>query len=138
MNSDVALNSYPDGFTLFRTGDAADEMYIIRKGKVRIYRVQDGETLTLGILHAGDFFGEMALFDDKPRSACAETIGDTELELMTKEQLEGRVLDPAIWRLLATLAERVREVDDEFDRRGLLPELANEKPGGSLGRAWTV
>ena len=48
-------------------------MYIIEEGQVRIYRVaEDGREKTLALLSEGDFFGEMALIDDEPRSAIAE------------------------------------------------------------------
>src|ERR1043166_6459503 len=60
------------GTVLFRTGDDGDAMYIIEQGKVRIcMRAKDGHEVTLTELHRGDFFGEMALLDGKPRSADA-------------------------------------------------------------------
>ena len=56
------------GAVLFRTGDEGDAMYLIEEGKVRIcVRAKDGHEVTLTELHRGDFFGEMALLDGKPR-----------------------------------------------------------------------
>ena len=60
------------GAVLFRAGDEGDAMYLIEEGKVRIcVRAKDGHEVTLTELHRGDFFGEMALLDGKPRSADA-------------------------------------------------------------------
>ena len=71
------------GAVLFRTGDEGDAMYIIEKGKVRIcVRAKDGHEVTLTELHRGDFFGEMALLDGKPRSADAQVAEDARLAVL--------------------------------------------------------
>src|SRR4029453_357833 len=71
---------------LFRTGDEGDAMYLIEEGKVRIsVRAKDGQEVTLTELHRGDFFGEMALFDGKPRSADARVTQDARLAVLSRE-----------------------------------------------------
>src|SRR5262245_38390905 len=60
------------GAVLFRAGDKGDAMYLIEQGTVRIsVQAKEGHEVTLTELHRGDFFGEMALIDGKPRSADA-------------------------------------------------------------------
>src|SRR4030095_7682034 len=67
------------GAVLFRTGDEGDAMYLIEEGKVRIcVRTKDGHEVTLTEFHRGDFFGDMALLDGKPRSADARVDEDAE------------------------------------------------------------
>src|SRR5436305_14155073 len=63
----------PSGGPVFRAGDAGDAMYLIESGRVRIHIVDaDGDDVTLVELARGDFFGEMAIIDGKPRSARSE------------------------------------------------------------------
>src|SRR4051812_33390774 len=58
----------PAGSVLFRQGDAGGAMYLIEDGRVRIHiRDEDDEDVTLAELAGGDFFGEMAILDGKPR-----------------------------------------------------------------------
>ena len=74
------------GAVLFRTGDEGDAMYLIEEGKVRIcVRAKDGHEVTLTELDRGDFFGEMALLDGKPRSADARVAEDARLAVLSRE-----------------------------------------------------
>ncbi|CAG0961310.1 partial Cyclic AMP receptor protein, partial [Anaerolineae bacterium] len=59
------------GEVLFREGDAGDRMYVIQSGAVRISKTVKGEEKTLAILGPGEFFGEMAILNAKPRTATA-------------------------------------------------------------------
>ena len=116
MSAEMNIRTYPDGTVLFDAGDRADTMYIIRTGKVRIYREKDGHETTLDILKPGDFFGEMSLFDKRPRSAAAQVVGDAELQVMTKDDLESQITDPFVWNMMVKLAERIRTLDNAFER----------------------
>ena len=62
---------YADGQTVFTEGDPGDSMYFIAKGCVRIEKRTPTVHKILTTLEAGDYFGEMALLDQKPRSAAA-------------------------------------------------------------------
>ena len=67
-----------DGQTVFVEGNAGDSMYFIVKGCIRIEMLAEGNRAirkTLAVLEAGDYFGEMALLDQKPRSASAVAVG---------------------------------------------------------------
>src|SRR6476659_3966497 len=80
------------GAVLFRTGAEGDAMYIIEQGKVRIcVRAKDGHEVTLTELHRGDFFGEMALLDGKPRSADAQVATDARLAVLSREHFLSSV-----------------------------------------------
>src|ERR1041384_6423352 len=60
----------PAGSVLFRQGEQGGAMYLIEGGRVRIHiKDADGKDVTLAELARGDFFGEMAILDGKPRSA---------------------------------------------------------------------
>jgi CRP/FNR family cyclic AMP-dependent transcriptional regulator len=64
--------SYPADAAIFREGDESTELYVIREGEVEIVKESTGHPpLTLARLGPGDFFGEMAFVDQRPRSATA-------------------------------------------------------------------
>ncbi len=77
------------GETVFKEGDNENSMFIILEGCVEIYFTIKHKETRLAILKKGDFFGEMALFRAKPRTATARAVLDTELALIeSKQQLE--------------------------------------------------
>src|ERR1043165_8804342 len=63
---------------IFKEGDAGDGMYMVRSGGVQISAlVGQGERKPLARLKPGDYFGEMAVIDNEPRSASATAEGET-------------------------------------------------------------
>jgi CRP/FNR family transcriptional regulator, cyclic AMP receptor protein len=62
---------------LFREGDSSDAMYVIKSGKIAITKAKGSSEIVLAELKAGDMLGEMAFFDNKPRSAGAKALSDT-------------------------------------------------------------
>ena len=102
---------------IFHLGDPAGLLYIISSGKVKIsHSTAEGQEAVLAILGAGDFFGELALLDDSPRSASAETLEDTEtLTLHRDEFLNYLDNNPAFARhVLNVLARRIRHLDNQI------------------------
>jgi len=103
------------GAVLFRAGDEGDAMYVIEEGRVRInVRTKEGLEITLTELGRGDFFGEMALLDDKPRSADARVTVDARLAVLSREHFLSFVRshpDVAL-ELLSALANRLRHTDE--------------------------
>jgi CRP/FNR family cyclic AMP-dependent transcriptional regulator len=64
---------------LFREGDPSDAMYVIKTGRIAITKSKGSGEIILAEKKAGEMLGEMAFFDDKPRSAGAKAILDTEV-----------------------------------------------------------
>jgi len=83
------VRTYPDGTMIVEEGATGTALYIVVSGRARI--VRGGETI--GEVAPGEFFGELALIEDHPRSASAIADGDTEC-----------LLFPA-WEFTALLAE---------------------------------
>ena len=103
------------GAVLFRAGDQGDAMYLIEQGKVRIYvQAKDGHEVTLTELYRGDFFGEMALLDGKPRSADARVTEDARLAVLSREHFLSFVRsNPNVaLEMLTALANRLRHTDE--------------------------
>jgi hypothetical protein len=71
---------------VFSEGDRPDYFFIIMSGHVRVTRQERGEERLVNVLESGDFFGEMALMFDHPRSASATTQGRTTLMRLSRER----------------------------------------------------
>ena len=105
----VGMNrKYPDNTMLFSEAEPGNELFIIQDGKVKITKIMDDEVL-LAVLKAGDIFGEMAILDNKPRSASAISYGEVTVIAVNKSNFEGLVqAQPQIaTRLIQLLSERI-------------------------------
>ncbi|MFH1034071.1 MAG: cyclic nucleotide-binding domain-containing protein [Pseudomonadota bacterium] len=101
------------GEVVFRQGDQGDHLYIIQSGAVEISRVLGGGPPATSILLTGDFFGELALVDQRPRSATATAIDDTRLLPLSRGSVLRRaVSDPGlITHLIKTLCLRLENTN---------------------------
>ena len=101
---------------IFREGDTTQEAYRILKGRVEISIVGDGKSVILAQLGEGDIFGEMAMVDERPRSASAQALEVTECEVLTAENFNEAVLQrPEILiPYLASFFERLRTANDRL------------------------
>jgi len=99
---------YKDNQMIFCENEPGDELYIIQGGKVKITKIVDEEVL-LAVLKPGDIFGEMALLENRPRSASAITFGDTSLMAINRQNFETMVqTQPQLaTRLIQLLSERI-------------------------------
>ena len=107
----------PAGTVLFQEGDRGEEMYIIQAGKVKIGRRVRGVEKTLAMLEKGEFFGEMAILNDKPRSATAETVEDSDLLVIDRKTFDTLIRgNPEITvRFIKRLADRLREANEQME-----------------------
>jgi CRP/FNR family cyclic AMP-dependent transcriptional regulator len=81
------LREYDRDEIIFHQGDTSRELYIILKGKVRVFKTSPaGDETTIEILFTYDIFGEFALIDDQPRAATAKAIVPSELLVMTQDR----------------------------------------------------
>ena len=103
------------GESIFHEGDSSYELYLIVSGKVDIVKHFGATPRTLATLHAGDFFGEMAIFEDRPRSADAVGAAQGILLVLSPERFRQVVLqDPAIsFEIFRVLSARLRRFDEE-------------------------
>ncbi len=83
----ITGKGFEPGQTVFKQGDPGDAMYIIQTGKVDVLHEQDGAETLLASLGPGEFFGEMALVDDEPRSATLRAAEHTTLVPITRDFL---------------------------------------------------
>ncbi|HJT80142.1 MAG TPA: DUF1003 domain-containing protein [Chthoniobacterales bacterium] len=129
----LTMEDYEGGSILFRAGDAGDSMYLIEDGKVQIsMRSADGEELILAVLGPGDFFGEMALIDGKPRSANASVVESARLAVLSRQHFLAFVnSSPNVpVEMLTALSRRLRRTDELL--RHLATRNANEEEEAHL------
>ncbi|MBN1105984.1 MAG: cyclic nucleotide-binding domain-containing protein [Deltaproteobacteria bacterium] len=90
----VETKEFPAGALIFRKDDPADSLWIVSAGKVRVFlKDEDGVETTLSHLGPGQSFGEMALLTGEPRSANVETLEETRLTYLAKEEFHRILKD---------------------------------------------
>ena len=98
-------------------GQPGNEMYIILKGSVGIYITSTIGTLTqVATIQTGDFFGEMAIFDNLPRSASCIALEDTVVVAVTKDNLQQflETCPEIAKQMLENMSGRIRKLDAEL------------------------
>ena len=130
---------FPKHKTIVEEGAPGDYMYIISEGRVKVTKLSgDGREKILELLDVGDFFGEMSLFDDAPRSASVKAMSDVRIMALARNDFL-RLLSSSPYLALSVIQEltrRLRQVDEQasslsFQRvkertMGLLVRLAKE------------
>ncbi|MDZ4726352.1 MAG: Crp/Fnr family transcriptional regulator [Leptospira sp.] len=107
--------SIPAGQRIFKEGEMNNAMYIILQGNVEIYFTVNNSQTRLAIMKPGDFFGEMALFSSKARSATARSITSSELAIIeSKQQLENfLVKNPKFAaKMVSIMADRLARTNE--------------------------
>ena len=95
---------------IFCECQSGTELYIIQKGRVKISKIVDNSEVLLAVLREGDMFGEMALLENKPRSATAITAAEEcQLLAVNRQNFNQMVTTQPqlIARLTTTLADRI-------------------------------
>jgi CRP/FNR family transcriptional regulator, cyclic AMP receptor protein len=111
---------YDAGDVVFREGDEGGTCYVVRSGIARAIREHpDGRSITLSHFTAGDIFGELAMFDDQPRSATVDVIEDTEVIAIPGRDVQRLMSEhPEIAvKLIGALAQRLRATNERLARQ---------------------
>jgi CRP/FNR family cyclic AMP-dependent transcriptional regulator len=109
--------------TIMAAGDATDSLYIVLSGRLKVMMSDsDGKEVILAILGPGEFFGEMGLIDEEPRSASVVTLEPCELLSIAKRDFrkclaENFEMSMAVMR---GLVRRLREADRKIGSLALL------------------
>lgn len=134
------------GNVIFYEEDPGTSCYVLLAGKVKIVvNADDGREHILGMLQAGDFFGEMSLIDGQPRSASAVCVEDVTVVMIQRDEFLKllRANSELTLKLLVTLTMRLRAADRNVESLAflsapgrvarLLLELAKEGEAGPDG-----
>jgi len=119
----VSLNTYPAGEVIFKEGVAGDAFYVLYSGEVKISKLIDKKEereKVLAKLSPGEFFGEMALFDDRPRSASAVATVQSKVLLIKREDFKGllkretQIASSLLSSIIRIISGRLRETNLEL------------------------
>ncbi|HTS49938.1 MAG TPA: FAD-dependent oxidoreductase [Bryobacteraceae bacterium] len=107
QESEIKNQHFEPGDIIFHQGDLGDSVYVIQQGDCDVIKEDDGNRKTLATLHAGDYFGEMALLSDKTRNATIQARTAMEVLLIPKRDFDTlRRSVPAFGEVFKELARQ--------------------------------
>ena len=125
-----------EGDTIVREGDAGGELYVVLSGAVRVSRGEGTpHRIELGSMEAGDYFGEMAVFDDQPRSATVTVTRNARILVLAGERLKELVMQtPEIaFQIFEVMTSRIRNIQHRLDA-ATNPAQGGVQEGGNSPR----
>jgi CRP/FNR family transcriptional regulator, cyclic AMP receptor protein len=141
---------YPKGSVIVFEDDAGDALYLVAAGQVKVVLIaEDGREVILSVLGEGNFFGEMAVIDEEPRSAHVIAMEDSSLLVLRRDDFQHRLrANPEIAiSLLREISRRLRRADEKIaslvllDVNGrvanLLLRMAEDEGGDRITRKLT-
>jgi CRP/FNR family cyclic AMP-dependent transcriptional regulator len=123
LASVVTRRSVPRSTTIMASGDATDSLYIVLSGRLKVMMSDaEGKEVILSILGPGEFFGEMGLIDDAPRSASVVAIEPCELLCIAKRDFKKCLAENVemAMAVMRGLVRRLREADRKIGSLALL------------------
>jgi CRP/FNR family cyclic AMP-dependent transcriptional regulator len=107
---------YQDGEIIVRQGDSGDSMFVVQAGQVQVVAERGGEETLLRVAQAGELLGEMAIFEQQPRSATLRALGETKILTIDKKSFLGGIHeDPSLaFRIVQTMSHRIRDLTDRL------------------------
>jgi CRP-like cAMP-binding protein/phosphoribosyl 1,2-cyclic phosphodiesterase len=104
---------FSSGEVLFKEGDPAGGLYVVRTGRVRLSVRENGREMVLGTAEPGDALGELAALDGGPRTATARAMCATAVDYVPREVFTASLdsAPAATVRLLRLMAKRLRQTD---------------------------
>jgi CRP-like cAMP-binding protein len=120
MGTGLMGKNYKDGEIVYRQGEMGDCMYVIHEGQVDEFQRKGSQEFLLRTLGKGDFFGEMALFEDDVRPSTMRASGKAIILTLEKKTLLHRIHEePSLaFRLLHRMTLRIRDLEGTLVRRG--------------------
>jgi CRP/FNR family cyclic AMP-dependent transcriptional regulator len=119
----LSRKAYPKNSTIIAAGDPTDAMYVVVSGRLKVVMSdKEGQEVILAILNQGEFFGEMGLIAQAPRSATVTTIEPCELLTITRADftkcLQGNF--DLTMNVIRGLVKRLREADKKIGSLALM------------------
>ena len=119
----VQHRSYPRNVFVIQAGDETDSLYVILSGKVKVLIPDDqGREVILSVMGPHDFFGEMGILDDQPRSASVSTLEPCEMLRLSKAGFMNCLKENSDVAMLVirNLVKRLREADRKIESLALI------------------
>ncbi len=123
LASGTVRRNYPKGRTIVAEGEPSQSLYILLSGRAKVQRSDsEGKEVILAVLMSGEFFGEMSLIDDAPRSASVITLESCDFLAINKENFKSMLIQNADlgMAVMRGLVRRLREADKKIETLALL------------------
>jgi uncharacterized membrane protein len=122
LTAKLVEKAFRSGDIVFSQGDGGSSMYVVQSGAVQVYlpsAEKDAPPVVLKDLRTGEYFGELSLFDNKPRSASVRAMVDTVLLELTRDELAEHLgrSPRAAMVILTEMGERLRETNAMLSQR---------------------
>src|SRR3954470_5295364 len=110
--ADSAKKIFRKGDILIREGEQGDSAYVLETGLVEVLIQRDGALIQIGTRGPGSIIGEMAMIDDKPRTATIRAIEDCTVMEITRDEFSRRVesADPILKMIMRIIITRYRDM----------------------------
>lgn len=119
----AVTRNFPKNTLIICEGDQSDSLYFILSGKVKVFLSdEEGKEVTLNIQNEGEYFGELAILDEAPRSASVVTVEDAKLAILSKAAFDRCMEDHPTMALIVMrgLARRLRELTENVRSLALM------------------
>jgi CRP-like cAMP-binding protein len=118
------------GEIFYSPEDRSERLFVLWKGRVRVYKTADGREFTLAVVEAGTVFGEMALTAQRLQEAYAQAMEESEVSVIRREDLERLILEkPEVGlQIVHLLSERLRRYEtrlEDVTLKGVTARLAS-------------
>lgn len=113
----LKTRNYKKKQTIYMEGDYAMGLYVVNKGKVKTYIVnEDGKEFITAILSEGDYFGYLALLQDTAHKECAEALEETEISIISKDEFRSLIYRNAdiSKKFIQMLSNEVKDKEEQL------------------------
>jgi CRP/FNR family transcriptional regulator, cyclic AMP receptor protein len=117
--------TYMPGEYILREGAQCDALFIVKTGQIQIYRMDKHKRrIPMGIVRSGEYLGEMSLITDRPHSANAVALTQTECVKISSDMLEEQLKSAPSWLVALTrgLVFKLSSTNDVLRRNGIVDE----------------
>ncbi len=121
---------------LFREGDPPDAMYVLKSGRLAVVKTKSNSEVLLAELNPGAMVGEMAFFDNKPRSASVKAVKDSEVIALPYKALHAQFSTFPEWckAIMRTVNDHLRNANQRIKQL----EKSDAEGGGDLFPPHTI
>lgn len=114
-NSNYHLRFLDENELVIKFGEKGDSVYLVKSGKLKAFREENGQEILLGYIQTGEFVGEMSYINGEPRSASVVSITPCELIEIPNHYFDIVLFTKPAWSkaLVKTLSQRLRNSNED-------------------------
>ena len=113
----MVTRHYAKGESIFLKGDVGSELFVVLEGEIRVHLDHEGQEVSLARLGPSSVLGEMAVFDDQPRSAGAQASENTTVRVLRRDRLHALVHEhpEVLIEFVKNLSQRIRVMNEQLE-----------------------